>query len=68
VEFGLAIKARSPFAHTLVIELANDSFGYVPTKQAFEQGAYEPTNSVIEPGGGERLVQTAVSLLEKLKE
>ncbi|MDB5320883.1 MAG: hypothetical protein JWN40_2514 [Phycisphaerales bacterium] len=67
VEFGLAIKARSPFTHTLVIELANDSFGYVPTKRAFEEGAYEPTNSVIQPGGGERLVELAIGLLEKLK-
>jgi hypothetical protein len=67
VEFGLAIKARSPFAHTIVIELANDSFGYIPTKKAFEEGAYEPTNAAIQPGGGERLVDTAVQLLTQLK-
>jgi hypothetical protein len=66
VEFGLAIKARSPFAHTMVIELANDSFGYVPTLRAFEEGNYEPTNATVAPGGGERLVETAVGLLGQL--
>jgi hypothetical protein len=67
VEFGLAIKKRSPFAHTMVIELANDSFGYVPTLKAFEEGNYEPTNATVRPGGGERLVETALDLLGQLK-
>jgi hypothetical protein len=67
VEFGLAIKARSPFAHTIVIELANDSFGYVPTLKAFEEGNYEPTNATVRPGGGERLVEAALGLLGELK-
>jgi hypothetical protein len=67
VEFGLEIKRRSPFAHTMVIELANDSFGYVPTKRAFEEGAYEPTNALIAPGGGEQIVELAVRLLGELK-
>jgi hypothetical protein len=67
VEFGLEVKRRSPFAHTFVIELANESFGYVPTKKAFEEGAYEPTNSMIQPGGGERLTEAAVGLLQQLK-
>jgi len=67
VEFGLEIKRRSPFAHTFVIELANESFGYVPTKKAFEEGAYEPTNSTIAPGGGERLTEAAIALLRGLK-
>jgi hypothetical protein len=67
VEFGLEIKRRSPFAHTFVIELANESFGYIPTKKAFDEGAYEPTNSMIQPGGGERLTEAAIGLLERLK-
>jgi neutral ceramidase len=66
VEFGLEIQRRSPFAHTFVIELANDSFGYVPTRQAFEQGAYEPTNATVAPGAGERLTEAAIALLQQL--
>jgi hypothetical protein len=67
VDLGLAIKKASPFAHTFVIELANDSPAYVPTRKAMEQGGYEPTNSLFAPGGGEKLVETAVKLLKELK-
>lgn len=66
-ELGLAIKQRSPFPITLVVELSNDYPGYIPTKRGFAEGGYEPTNSKLQPGGGEQLVETAVSLLGKLK-
>jgi hypothetical protein len=68
VELGLAIKKASPFATTLVIELANDAPGYVPTQKAFAEGSYETVNSRIRPGGGQRLVETAVRLLQELKQ
>ena len=66
VELGLEIKRRSPFKHTILIELANDSFGYIPTKRAYEEGNYEPTNSTVERGSGEKLVEAAVGLLRGL--
>jgi hypothetical protein len=66
VELGLAIKAASPFKTTLVIELANDSPAYIPTKKAFAEGSYEIVNSRIQPGGGEQLVETAIGLLDEL--
>jgi len=53
VELGLEIKRRSPFAQTMVLELANDSVGYIPTRRA--------------PGFGELIVETAVRLLEGLR-
>lgn len=67
VEHGLAIKQASPFKQTIVIELANDNVAYVPTKEAFEQGSYEPTNSRVAPGGGEMLVESAARLLRELR-
>src|SRR5690606_30145480 len=67
VELGLAITAASPFKTTLVIELANDCPGYIPTKKAFAEGSYETVNSRVQPGVGEQLVETAVSLLRDLK-
>lgn len=67
VDLGLAIKEASPFRTTLVIELANDGPGYIPTRKAFAEGSYETVNSRIQPGGGERLVDTAITLLRKLK-
>jgi hypothetical protein len=67
VELGMAIKTASPFEHTIVIELCNDSPAYVPTKKAFAEGSYETVNSRIAPGGGEMLVEEAVKLLKALK-
>lgn len=66
VELGLAIKKASPFANTLVIELANDTPAYIPTKKAFAEGSYETVNSIIQPGGGEMLVEAANKLLQEL--
>jgi neutral ceramidase len=64
VDLGLAIKRASPFKHTLVIELANDSPAYIPTEKAFKEGSYEIVNSRIAPGGGERLAEAAIQLLK----
>lgn len=43
VEWGLEMKKWSPFPYTLVVELANDSVGYIPTYEAFLRGGYEAT-------------------------
>lgn len=67
VELGLAIKKRSPFQNTLIIELANASISYVPNREAFTQGDYEVINSRLQPGGGEILVETALKILDQLK-
>ncbi|MBE0534356.1 MAG: TIM barrel protein [Phycisphaerae bacterium] len=66
VDLGLAIKRRSPFKTTVVIELCQDAPGYIPTKKAFAEGSYETVNSRIAPGGGEILVEKAVQLLKAL--
>jgi hypothetical protein len=67
VDLGLAVKKASPFANTLVMELAHDTPGYIPTKKAFAEGSYETVNSRIAPGGGEMMVDAAVELLNQLK-
>lgn len=70
VELGLAIKERSPFETTLVASLANDYVGYVPTRRAQEEeGGYETwasRSALPEAGTGEKMVETAVRLLDKL--
>jgi neutral ceramidase len=67
VELGIDLRKRSPFAHTIVIELANESCGYVPTSKAFSEGGYEVANARLVPGAGETLVETALRLLQDLK-
>ena len=59
VELGLAIKRQSPFAQTAILELANDSIGYLPPRRAFEEGVSEPEASRFGPGVGEQIVEAA---------
>jgi hypothetical protein len=64
VELGLAIKQGSPFRTTMVIELANTvETIYVPHRAAYAGGSYEVTNSALQPGAGEMLVEAALGLL-----
>jgi hypothetical protein len=69
-ELGLAIKRASPAQHTIVIELANDAVGYLPTREAYDQGGYEvtPGATVYAPGSGERLLESASRQLAALFE
>jgi hypothetical protein len=64
---GLELRERSPFRHTLVLGLANEAIGYVPTRAAYDEGGYEPTASRLQPGGGEALVAAALDLLASLR-
>jgi len=66
VELGVAIKKASPFPQTIIVELANGSVSYVPTKKAYAEGAYEATSARAAPGGGELLAETAIRLLALL--
>jgi len=68
VEFGREIKQRSPFERTYVVELANDYVGYIPTREAFEQGGYEvldARSSKVGPDAGEIVVEECVKLLQQ---
>ena len=66
VELGLAIKQGSPYRSTMVVELCNCvETIYVPTRAAYAGGSYEVTNSMVEPGTGEMLVETALKLLRE---
>ncbi len=67
-EFGLTIKRASPFKHTFVLTICNDRPAYIPTLKAFKEGSYETVNSRLKPGAGETLTQTAIQLLNELKE
>jgi neutral ceramidase len=63
VEHGRALKSGSPFAHTILAELANDSLGYVPDRKAYPQGAYEVVSARVGPGSGELMVESAIRQL-----
>jgi hypothetical protein len=68
-EYGLQTKERSPFRQTFVSELANGWHGYVPTREAFQYGGYEPrlgdASRLVEEAG-DRMVETGLDLLRDL--
>jgi hypothetical protein len=66
VELGLAIKRRSPFPLTFVVELANENVGYIPDRRSYAEGNYEPESARCAAGSGERLVEAAVGMLREL--
>ena len=66
VELGLAIKQASPFKTTMIVELSNTvETIYIPHRAAYAGGSYEVTNSNVQPGSGEMLVEAAVKLLRE---
>ena len=66
VEHGLELKKHSPFKNTMIIELANANLRYVPTRRAYAEGDYEPMNSILVPGSGEKMVEEALIMLNQM--
>jgi hypothetical protein len=69
VELGLEAKAKSPFRPTLLVELANDYRGYLPTVEGHEVGGYETwraKSSYLEKDAAPRLVASALRQLSNL--
>ncbi len=69
-EHGLEIKSKSPFEKTFVLCLTNGNCGYVPTRESFDEGGYEPLrtshSSFLSVDAGERIVDTSVALLKEI--
>jgi hypothetical protein len=66
VEFGLAIKQRSPAAVTLIAELADGYIGYVPTPEAIRHGGYSAlsaSHTRLTPEAGWMIVETTQQLM-----
>lgn len=67
VEVGLAIKDKSPVKNLFIVTLANDVVGYVPHRQAYREGGYEPgPATLLAEGAGEILVEQALALLSEI--
>jgi len=68
VETGLEIKKASPFKRTFVIELANGSYGYLPTPKHHKLGGYETWlgTSKVQKDGSEILKRNLLEMLSEL--
>src|SRR5260370_902286 len=64
VEMGLELKSKSPFKPTMLIELANDYRGYIPTVEGHELGGYETRRaktSSLEINAGPKFVASVLA-------
>lgn len=69
LEHGLAVRAGSTFANTVVAAYNDNTLQYIPTEAAFPDGEYEVDGGwrYIRPGQGERMSAEAVRLLGSLR-
>ena len=67
-ELGLKIKAQSPVEMTLVSEITNGAYGYLPPDSTLGTAAYGGRYYAgrFGRGSGQKMVDTAVSLIKKL--
>lgn len=66
---GLNIKAKSTFKNTMMIGMANDYAGYVPTEEQHALGGYETwraKSSFLEVGAATQIEKKALELLARL--
>ena len=68
LDYGLQIKARSPAAQTLVVQLAAGTGFYLPTERAVRGGHYgaHPVVAPVGPEGGHELVEATLDMIGKL--
>ncbi len=68
-ETGLELKSKSPFKPTFTIELANGSYGYLPTPEQHELGGYETwlSTNKVEINATRKIVKELLELFAKLK-
>lgn len=67
LDYGIMIKARSPFLQTFLIQLAGDGT-YVPSLRSTAGGGYgsTPASNPVGPEGGQLLVEETIALLNGL--
>jgi hypothetical protein len=66
LEISQQIVAGSPFAHTLFSGYSNGGFGYLPTREAYEEGGYEVGVALFSPDAADVVVREGLSMLKDL--
>lgn len=68
LDYGNQIRAQSPAEQTILIQLANGNFGYLPTKRAEEGSHYSAyiSSGITGHEGGDLYVRETLDILENL--
>lgn len=66
-EIAMAVRERSPYAHTLYFGYTNGWFGYLPTARAFAEGGYEPRTSPFLPAVEADVTDAVTSFIQGWK-
>lgn len=69
-ETGLELKDRSPFKDTFTIELANGSYGYLPTPQQHRLGGYETWlgTNYVQKDASTKIVASLLDMFQSLQQ
>jgi neutral ceramidase len=68
-EVGLELKAKTPFAKSFTISIANGAYGYMPTPEQHKLGGYESwlgTNRV-ELDAAPKMVTRLLAMLHEMR-
>lgn len=66
-EIATAVRDRSPFTQTFYFGYTNGWIGYLPTKEAFEEGGYEPKTSVFTGAAEQDVRDGVIAYLQSLR-
>ena len=67
LDYGIRIKARSPFIQTFVVQLAGGG-SYLPTKRGIQGAGYSASayDNVVGPEGGQQLVEGILEMINQV--
>jgi neutral ceramidase len=65
-EIAVAVRNQSPFPHTFYFGYTGGWFGYLPTKQAFQEGGYEPKTSPFTESAERDLSEGVITFMQGL--
>jgi neutral ceramidase len=66
-EIAMAVRAASPFTHTLYFGYTNGWLGYLPTAAGFAEGGYEPKTSVFTDRAERDVTEAVVAALQGMR-
>ena len=66
-EIEMAVRNQSPFTHTFYFGYTGGWLGYLPTKEAFEEGGYEPKTSPFTERAEQDLMANVTAYIQGLR-